>query len=112
LLDEKYAFFAHEPDHIIPEKHGGSTTLDNLALACFDCNRFKGPNIASLDPINNELVPLFNPRIQEWNDHFKTEGGTIAPLTAVGRVTEQILRLNLPKRVEVRNLLSENNLYP
>jgi 5-methylcytosine-specific restriction endonuclease McrA len=42
LLPEEHAFFPHEPDHIIANKHGGQSSADNLALACFDCNRFKG----------------------------------------------------------------------
>jgi 5-methylcytosine-specific restriction endonuclease McrA len=40
----------HEPDHIIPTQHGGQTVLENLAYTCFRCNRFKGPNLASIDP--------------------------------------------------------------
>ncbi|MBX3436655.1 MAG: HNH endonuclease [Planctomycetaceae bacterium] len=52
MLDERAAYFRHEPDHIIAEKHGGETTAENLALACFDCNWFKGSDIASLDPIS------------------------------------------------------------
>lgn len=53
---EEDAFFAHEVDHVIAEKHGGVTTPDNWALACFDCNRFKGSDIASLDPGSGSLV--------------------------------------------------------
>ena len=64
LLAESQAFFPPEPDHLIALKHGGKTVSANLALACFDCNRFKGSDIASLDPITGELVGLFNPRTQ------------------------------------------------
>jgi 5-methylcytosine-specific restriction endonuclease McrA len=46
LLPEDQAFFPHEPDHIIAAKHGGETNAEDLALACFDCNRFKGSDIA------------------------------------------------------------------
>ena len=70
LISAVDAFFPHEADHIIAEKHGGATTIDNLALACFDCNRFKGSDIASLDPDTGELVALFNPRTEGWNEHF------------------------------------------
>ena len=111
LLPQDAAFFRHEPDHIIAEKHGGETTADNLALACFDCNRFKGSDIASLDPATGELVPLFNPRMEAWTDHFEVAEGQIVPLTLVGRVTERLLKLNLPERVEVRELLARANLY-
>jgi len=112
MLAEEDAYFPHEPDHIIAEKHRGTNMLENLALACFDCNRFKGSNIASVDPESGELTSLFNPRTQKWNDHFEIRGGQILPLTAIGRVTERILRLNLPARVEVREMLAEMGDYP
>src|SRR6202034_3365463 len=50
---------AHEPDHIIAPQHRGLTTIENLALACFDCNRRKGSNTASVDPDTGEVVQLF-----------------------------------------------------
>src|SRR4051794_15645178 len=75
LLAESQAFFPHEPYHLIARKHGGETISANLTLACFDCNRFKGPNIALLDPVTGELVPLFNPRTQRWSEHFKLNAG-------------------------------------
>ena len=112
LLAEEDAVLAHEPDHIIAEKHGGETVADNLALACFDCNRFKGSDIASLDPADGVLVPLDNPRTDRWEDHFQIDRGTILPLTAVARATERLLRLNLPVRVEVRTLLARTGRYP
>jgi 5-methylcytosine-specific restriction endonuclease McrA len=90
LLADQDSFFAHEPDHIIAEKHGGATSAKNLAFSCFDCNRFKGSDIASLDPVTRKLVPLFNPRTDVWKDHFQIVGGTIRGLTAVGRATERL----------------------
>jgi len=95
-------FFAHEVDHVIAQKHRGATTLDNLAFACFECNRYKGSDIASLDPQTDQLTPLFNPRIQEWNDHFRYDQGVIIPLTPEGRVTVFLLRLNDSVRVQER----------
>ena len=112
LLAEDDAFFSHEPDHVIARKHGGETSLQNLAWACFDCNRFKGSDIASLDPLTSDLVPLYNPRSQPWDEHFEVEGGTIYPLTPSGRVTERLLKLNLPERVEIRVLLARSGLFP
>lgn len=112
LLAESQTFFPHEPDHLIALKHGGKTVSANLALACFDCNRFKGSDIASLDPISGELVALFNPRNQRWSEHFRLHGGEIVPLTAIGRATEAMLRLNLPQRVEARQRWSAAGLYP
>jgi len=37
-------------DHIIARQHGGKAELENLALSCIHCNRFKGPNVAGVDP--------------------------------------------------------------
>ena len=112
LLPEERAFFPHEPDHIIAAKHGGQSTAQNLALACFDCNRFKGSDIASIDPVSGELTPLFSPRTQEWREHFIVVDGNIKPLTASGRVTELVLKLNLPSRIEVRDILTRIGRYP
>src|SRR4051812_20614771 len=78
--DHKINPYRHEIDHVIAEKHGGSTELSNLAYACFQCNRYKGTDIASLDPQTGEVTRLFNPRTQEWADHFAlTEDGQILP---------------------------------
>jgi HNH endonuclease len=112
LLSEEQAFFPHEPDHVIATKHGGESIIENLALACFDCNRFKGSDIASIDPVSGKLVSLFNPRTEDWSDHFTLEGGRINPVTAAGRVTERVLKLNLESRVEVRESLGGIGLYP
>ena len=105
LLSEEDAFLVHEPDHIIAEKHGGATTSENLALACFDCNPFKGSDIASLHPNSGKLVRLFNPRTDAWEEHFQVKDGRIVPLTDVARVTERLLKLSLPARIEIRTTL-------
>ena len=62
-------------DHVMARKHAGETDAENLALACFHCNRFKGPNIAGRDPLTGDLVRLFDPRRDRWSDHFVLEGG-------------------------------------
>ena len=71
LLPEEFASFPHEPDHVLPVKHSGATTADNLALACFWCNRLKGSDLAALDPQTGQVTPLFNPRLQQWMEHFR-----------------------------------------
>lgn len=112
LLAEDDAFLPHEPDHVVAVKHGGATEPANLALACFDCNRFKGSDLASLDPETGSLTPLFNPRVDDWSAHFATEGGAIVPRTPSARVTVALLRLNLPVRVEVRQELADRGRWP
>jgi hypothetical protein len=112
LLAEDDAYFPHEPDHIISLKHRGLSVRENLAWSCFDCNRFKGSDIASLDPISGVLVSLFNPREDSWYEHFQFEGGAILPLTPIGRATAALLKFNLPQRVEVRATLAQASRYP
>ena len=48
-------------DRIIAGQHHGETRLTNLALACPHCNRYKGPNIAGMDPLTGQIVRLFHP---------------------------------------------------
>ena len=102
LTAESQVFDPHEPDHLIALQHGGETSSANLALACFDCNRFKGTNIASLDPLTGKLVSLFNPRTDIWTEHFQLNGVRIIPLTATGRATERLLQMNIPRRLKLR----------
>jgi hypothetical protein len=111
LIPQSFCLHKHEPDHIIPIQHGSLTVADNLALACMRCNRYKGPNIGFFDPETGKLVPFFNPRNQEWTEHFKLEGAVIRPLTAEGRVTVKIFRINDEKRLEERKLMIQLGLF-
>ena len=79
LIHQQDSLYAHEIDHVIPEKHRGVTSLENLCLACLDCNRHKGSDFASFDPETGEVALLFNPREQSWSDHFRLEGARIVP---------------------------------
>lgn len=89
-------------DHIIARQHGGPAAIGNLALACLHCNRFKGPNIAGLDPDSGELVRLFHPRTDLWEEHFRFEGARIRGTTAIGRATVQVLAMNASDLLLVR----------
>lgn len=105
--------FPHEVAHIEAEKHGGTTTEDNLCLSCFHCNRYKGSDIASRDPETGELVALYHPRRDVWLEHFRLEkGGHIEPLTPQGRATVRLLQFNTPVRIEQRERLMRLNRYP
>ena len=107
---QPFALRPHEPDHIRARQHGGQTVFENLAFACFWCNRLKGPNVASFDPLTGQLVLLFNPRTQLWHEHFAWEGAVIQPLTAEARVTVNLLRLNEEDRLAERQPLLEAGL--
>ena len=104
--------FDHEIDHIIPEKHRGKTITNNLCYACFECNRHKGADFASFDEEQNKIVRLFNPRTDNWADHFRLDGATIVALTDMGRVTVFVLKLNDVDRIQQRAVFILTGEYP
>lgn len=103
---------AHEVDYIIPVKHRGTTSADNLCLSCFDCNRYKGSDIGSYDSDTGAFTPLFDPRTMRWDEHFRLEGAEIVPLAPVGQITEFLLRLNSSEWLVGRYGLIELERYP
>jgi HNH endonuclease len=112
LLHENDSFTPHQVDHIISRKHGGDSSPENLALACIRCNAWKGSDIASLGFDPDQISPLFHPRQNRWQDHFRLENGEIIPLTASGAATVRLLRLNLLGRVSERRILAQSGRYP
>ena len=99
LLPADVTFFHHEIDHVIAEKHGGETNADNLAFTCWRSNRHKGSDLGSFDPQTGAFSFLFNPRTQQWDEHFKFEELQIVGLTAEGRTTARLLQLNSDERL-------------
>lgn len=92
-------------DHVRAAKHGGGSSAANLALACFYCNSYKGPNVAGYDPVTDVLTRLYDPRTDRWHEHFQRNGASIEGPTDIGRTTVDALRINEPSRVEHRRLL-------
>lgn len=93
-------------DHIVAKQHGGGDSLDNLALACIHCNRYKGPNIAGIDSETGGVTRLFHPRVDVWNSHFQWNGAEIVALSPVGRVTVSVPFMNDPEVVWLRSTLA------
>ena len=89
-------------EHIVPRQHGGTDTGPNLALACHHCNFHKGTNLAGFDLATSKLTRLFHPRKDNWKDHFVRRAGEIIGVTAIGRVTVALLRMNQDGRLELR----------
>lgn len=112
LFPQNLSLLAYEMEHIIALKHQGTTDETNLALACPHCNRAKGTDLGSIDAFTSQLTPFFNPRTQNWHEHFRLQGALITPLTAEGRVTVMILQLNQPERVLERQRFIALGLYP
>ena len=87
-------------------KHGGTSAFDNLAYACILCNRYKGSDVASINPKTGEAVRLFHPRHDRWAEHFRLDADFIEPLTDAGTATVRLLRLNVAERLAERRLLA------
>lgn len=83
-------------DHIIPPGKGGSDEESNLWLACNRCNGHKSDKISTTDPDSGQKAPLFNPRTQDWFEHFcwSEDGLRIIGLTSIGRATVVALHLS------------------
>jgi hypothetical protein len=111
-MHQEFSDNPFEIDHIISRKHGGTTVAGNLALSCFRCNSFKGSNISGRDPLTLRLTPLFNPRRHKWARHFRWQGPNLVGLTPVGRTTIAVLKINEHFRVEVREGLIEEGVFP
>ena len=101
-------------DHIIPEAAGGATIEANLWLACTKCNEHKGDQVKARDPHSGEIVPLFNPRTQQWSEHFAwaPDGGEMIGQTAVGRATIIALKLNRESLVRARRRWGSVGWHP
>ncbi|MDM8524197.1 HNH endonuclease signature motif containing protein [Desulfococcaceae bacterium HSG8] len=101
-------------DHIIPESAGGGSSPDNLCLACFSCNVYKGAKQTWNDPLTQKTVSLFHPLYQNWNEHFiwdesKTK---IIGLTSCGRATVEALKMNNPTVVNARRRWASAGWHP
>jgi hypothetical protein len=109
LHQDQLPFTTFHVEHVVARKHGGTDDLANLALACDRCNAYKGSDLTGVDTQSGEVVRLFNPRSQLWEDHFRFDGPVIVGRTAVGRATAQVLNMNAPARLRLRARLLAND---
>lgn len=102
-------------EHIRAKQHGGMTQLENLALACWQCNLKKGPNLAGVDPETGLIAPLFHPRRDQWTDHFElcihTDSINVLGRSPTGRATVRVLGINDDIRPTLRYQLWQEGLY-
>lgn len=102
----------HQLDHVIASKHHGSDDENNRAFACFACNHSKGPCIAGIDPVSGVITRLFHPRLHKWSTHFRWDGATLIGRTAIGRTTIDVLAINAPQRIAIRQVLIDEGVFP
>lgn len=103
-----------EVDHIRPESKGGRSIERNLCLACAGCNGFKSAAEHSIDPQTHQMVPIFNPRTQNWDSHFEwsPDGTRLIGRTATGRATIARLRMNRELVVKARERWVKAGWHP
>ena len=104
LSPQDFTAMPMEIEHITPRAAGGPTVQENLWLACPLCNGHKAAQTHGVDPETGERVPLFNPRMQAWREHFtwSDDGTLVVGLTAYGRATVVVLQLNNEYLVHAR----------
>ena len=107
LCQVDFATQSFSVEHILPVNHGGANTPENLALACQGCNSHKYTKRENADPVGGSTVPLYHPRQQKWQDHFRwSEDFTIIiGVTPTGRATVEALKMNRPGVVNLRRVL-------
>lgn len=114
LSQEQFATQRFSIEHIFPISKGGKTTLDNLALACQGCNNYKYNKTDEYEELSGQIVTLFNPRKDNWQDHFQWNNNydLIIGITAKGRVSVKVLRLNRDGLVNLRQILYPIGKHP
>lgn len=103
-----------EIDHIIPQSQGGETNSENLCLTCAGCNAFKQDAQTALDPQTEQEFPLFNPRKDKWEEHFRWSNDALylLGLSPKGRATIERLKINREEIIESRRLWLEAGFHP
>jgi hypothetical protein len=100
-----------EIDHVIALKYRGRTVAGNLALSCYYCNVYKGPNLTGRDPATGKVTRLYHPRRHKWAYHFRFDGTILNGRTAIGRTTIDVLRMNHPQLVALRAILMAAGVF-
>lgn len=106
LLQERVSGIPLTIEHVVPKVRGGSDHQANLWLSCRTCNEKKGIRVEAVDPVTGATVPLFNPRTEKWDTHFRwsTDGTEMIGETPTGRATVVALDLNEELRVRARRI--------
>ncbi len=58
------------------------------------CNGSKSVQTEAIDDETKQTIKLFNPRTQDWNEHFEWNNEFVIGKTPCGRATLKALKLN------------------
>ncbi len=114
LTPEKYSPDSFSIEHIVPGSAGGETTTANLAFSCQGCNNRKYNKTEGRDPVTDAVIPLYNPRKEQWEDSFAWSEGLlyVIGMTPTGRATVEMLKLNREGIVNLRRILYSVGEHP
>jgi hypothetical protein len=103
-----------EVEHVTPVAAGGTDDLDNLALSCRACNSRKGDATTGVDPQTGRSSPLFDPRRDQWADHFAVDlaMNELIGLSPTGRATIAALDMNNLCQLTARQFWVRLGLFP
>jgi hypothetical protein len=103
-----------EIEHIIPLFEGGTNELSNLAFSCSGCNCYKRTKTFAIDPLTQNIIALFNPRIDIWKNHFRWNDvfSLVIPITPQGYATVEFLQLNRIGLINLRKALTKYGVHP
>ena len=96
-------FISFEIDHIVAQKHGGGNEIENLAYTCPHCNQHRGTDMVTFIDNYNNIIRLFNPRVDKWGEYFESK---------IGKATIKLLKMNDVDLIILRGLLSDLGRYP
>ncbi|MBE9032414.1 HNH endonuclease [filamentous cyanobacterium LEGE 11480] len=110
----RFSLDSMEIDHILQVSLGGVTIAENLAFACHGCNQYKHNRAKGVDVSSNREVPLYHPRLMNWETHFAWSEDTthVVGKTPTGRVTVQLLKMNRAGAVNLRRVLNMSGDHP
>lgn len=114
MTPEAYAPESFSVEHIVPRSKRGKSRADNLALSCQGCNNHKFTRTRALDPVTELMVPLYHPRLHEWHEHFGwlPDARRLIGVSPTGRATVEMLRLNRPGLMGLREALIALGVHP
>lgn len=99
-------------EHVFPRSAGGTSDFDNLAFACPSCNLHKSDKVSVALVGFDQPIAFFNPRKEQWRDHFAWDDYNVIGKTDVGKATIIALDLNHERRIKIRKAEQLFGLFP
>lgn len=114
LTPEYFSPDPFENDHIQPSSKDGDNDFENYAFSCSGCNGFKFNAIEAIDPASAQVVRLYNPRKDIWNEHFCWDENftVLLGISPIGRATVFKLKLNRTGLINLRVALRTVGEFP